>query len=130
MSDLNIFKQPKAFYLIFSIEFWERFGFYGMQAILTVYLVKILGMNESASFVLFGAFSALIYGFVAAGVWFGAGHGCPVGAAADDGVRNGHVVPDLGNCGSSRGLGRQFHGSSGRYHQRSGVPGYLRRCVW
>jgi POT family proton-dependent oligopeptide transporter len=71
MSDLNIFKQPKAFYLIFSIEFWERFGFYGMQAILTVYLVKILGMNESASFVLFGAFSALIYGFVAAGGWIG-----------------------------------------------------------
>ncbi|WP_342607349.1 dipeptide/tripeptide permease DtpA [Vibrio tritonius] len=71
MSDLNIFKQPKSFYLIFSIEFWERFGFYGMQAILTVYLVKILGMDESTSFVLFGAFSALIYGFVAAGGWLG-----------------------------------------------------------
>ncbi|MCG6507181.1 oligopeptide:H+ symporter, partial [Vibrio parahaemolyticus] len=71
MSDLNIFKQPKSFYLIFSIEFWERFGFYGMQAILTVYLVKILGMNESSSFVLFGAFSALVYGFVAAGGWIG-----------------------------------------------------------
>ncbi|MCG6266434.1 dipeptide/tripeptide permease DtpA [Vibrio furnissii] len=71
MSDLNIFKQPKSFYLIFSIEFWERFGFYGMQAILTVYLVKILGMDESSSFVLFGAFSALVYGFVAAGGWIG-----------------------------------------------------------
>lgn len=71
MSDLNIFKQPKSFYLIFSIEFWERFGFYGMQAILTVYMVKILGMNESSSFVLFGAFSALVYGFVAAGGWIG-----------------------------------------------------------
>ncbi|MGO1295958.1 MAG: dipeptide/tripeptide permease DtpA [Vibrio sp.] len=71
MSDLNVFKQPKSFYLIFSIEFWERFGFYGMQAILTVYLVKIMGMDESTSFVLFGAFSALIYGFVAAGGWIG-----------------------------------------------------------
>jgi len=71
MSDLNIFKQPKSFYLIFSIEFWERFGYYGMQAILTVYLVHILGMSESTSFVLFGAFSALIYGFVAAGGWLG-----------------------------------------------------------
>ncbi|WP_269117612.1 dipeptide/tripeptide permease DtpA [Vibrio cincinnatiensis] len=70
-SDLNIFKQPKSFYLIFSIEFWERFGFYGMQAILTVYMVKILGMNESSSFVLFGAFSALVFGFVAAGGWIG-----------------------------------------------------------
>ncbi|CAH0539047.1 dipeptide/tripeptide permease DtpA [Vibrio marisflavi] len=71
MSDLNVFKQPKPFYLIFSIEFWERFGFYGMQAILTVYLVQILGMKESTSFVLFGAFSALVYGFVAAGGWIG-----------------------------------------------------------
>ena len=64
MSDLNVFKQPKPFYLIFSIEFWERFGFYGMQAILTVYLVQILGMSEGTSFVLFGAFNALIYGLV------------------------------------------------------------------
>ncbi|ELV7516158.1 dipeptide/tripeptide permease DtpA [Photobacterium damselae] len=71
MSDLNVFKQPKQFYLIFSIEFWERFGFYGMQAILTVYLVQILGMSESKSFVLFGAFSALVYGSVAIGGWVG-----------------------------------------------------------
>ncbi len=71
MSNLNIFKQPNAFYLIFSIEFWERFGFYGMQATLTVYMVKIMGMDESASFVLFGAFSALVYGFVAIGGWIG-----------------------------------------------------------
>ncbi len=71
MSEVNIFKQPKPFYLIFSIEFWERFGFYGMQAILTVYMVKILGMSESASFTLFGAFSALVYGSVAIGGWVG-----------------------------------------------------------
>ena len=71
MSDLNIFKQPKPFYLIFSVEFWERFGFYGMQAILTVYLVKIMGLAESESFVLFGAFSALLYGFMAIGGWIG-----------------------------------------------------------
>ena len=71
MSDVNVFKQPKPFYLIFSIEFWERFGFYGMQAILTVYMVDILGMSESDSFTLFGAFSALIFGSVAIGGWIG-----------------------------------------------------------
>ncbi|UJF18333.1 dipeptide/tripeptide permease DtpA [Vibrio sp. SS-MA-C1-2] len=71
MSDLNVMKQPKQFYLIFSIEFWERFGFYGMQAILTVYMVKILGLNESSSFILFAAFSALIFGSVAIGGWIG-----------------------------------------------------------
>ena len=40
---LNAFKQPKAFYLIFSIELWERFGYYGLQGIMAVYLVKQLG---------------------------------------------------------------------------------------
>lgn len=34
---LNAFKQPKAFYLIFSIELWERFGYYGLQGIMAVY---------------------------------------------------------------------------------------------
>lgn len=46
---LNAFKQPKAFYLIFSIELWERFGYYGLQGIMAVYLVKQLGMSEADS---------------------------------------------------------------------------------
>ncbi|WP_318436064.1 dipeptide/tripeptide permease DtpA [Photobacterium leiognathi] len=71
MSELNVFKQPKPFYLIFSIEFWERFGFYGMQAILTVYLVDVLAMTEAESFTLFGAFSALVFGSIAIGGWVG-----------------------------------------------------------
>ncbi|MFP1452080.1 hypothetical protein ACLB1N_09590 [Escherichia coli] len=44
---MNAFKQPKAFYLIFSIELWERFGYTGLQGIMAVYLVKQLGMSES-----------------------------------------------------------------------------------
>ncbi|MBT0726489.1 dipeptide/tripeptide permease DtpA [Rosenbergiella australiborealis] len=68
---LNVFKQPKAFYLIFSIELWERFGFYGLQAIMAVYLVKQLGMSESDSITLFSSFSALVYGMVAIGGWLG-----------------------------------------------------------
>lgn len=68
---LNAFKQPKAFYLIFSIELWERFGFYGLQAIMAVYLVKQLGMSEADSIALFASFSALVYGLVAIGGWLG-----------------------------------------------------------
>ena len=71
MSNLNVFEQPKQFYLIFSIEFWERFGFYGMQVILTVYMTRILSMTESHSFVLFAAFSALTYCMVSIGGWIG-----------------------------------------------------------
>jgi POT family proton-dependent oligopeptide transporter len=68
---LNAFKQPKAFYLIFSIELWERFGFYGLQGIMAVYLVKQLGMSEADSITLFSSFSALVYGLVAVGGWLG-----------------------------------------------------------
>ncbi|MCR3755140.1 MAG: dipeptide/tripeptide:H(+) symporter DtpA [Candidatus Westeberhardia cardiocondylae] len=67
----NIFKQPKLFYLIFSIEIWERFGYYGLQGIFTIYLVKMLGLSESASITLFSSFSALSCGFVAIGGWLG-----------------------------------------------------------
>lgn len=68
---LNAFKQPRAFYLIFSIELWERFGYYGLQGIMAVYLVKMLGMTEADSITLFSSFSALVYGFVAIGGWLG-----------------------------------------------------------
>ncbi len=68
---LNAFKQPKSFYLIFSIELWERFGFYGLQGIMAVYLVKQLGLSESDSITLFSSFSALVYGLVAVGGWLG-----------------------------------------------------------
>lgn len=68
---MNAFKQPKAFYLIFSIELWERFGYYGLQGIMAVYLVKMLGLSEADSITLFSSFSALVYGFVAIGGWLG-----------------------------------------------------------
>jgi proton-dependent oligopeptide transporter, POT family len=70
-ASLNVFKQPKAFYLIFSIEFWERFGFYGLQAIIAVYLVNQLKMSESAAITLFSTFTALVYGMMAIGGWLG-----------------------------------------------------------
>lgn len=70
-TSLNVFRQPKPFYLIFSIEFWERFGFYGLQAIFAIYLVKHIGMNEEQSIQLFASFTALVYALVSVGGWLG-----------------------------------------------------------
>lgn len=67
----NILRQPSAFYLILSIELWERFGFYGLQAIIAVYMVRQLGMSEADSITLFSSFSALAYGLVSIGGWLG-----------------------------------------------------------
>lgn len=67
----NVLKQPKSFYMIFFVELWERFGYYGLQALFTVYFVRMLGMSEVDSFTTFGAFSALVYGLIAIGGYLG-----------------------------------------------------------
>ncbi len=66
-----IFKQPKSFYLIFSLELWERFGFYGLQAIMTIYLINKMSLSEEEAVTLFSSFTAIIYGFVSIGGWLG-----------------------------------------------------------
>lgn len=63
--------QPEPFYLIFFLEFWERFGFYTVQGILAYFFVKELGFAEVESFYTFGAFSALLYGLVSVGGFIG-----------------------------------------------------------
>jgi len=61
----------KAFWVIWLIELWERFGYYGAQAILALYFVSQLGYSESKSFYVFGSFSAFVYGFIWIGGWIG-----------------------------------------------------------
>ena len=58
---------PKPFWVVWTIELWERFGYYGMQAIVTLYFVQYLGFSARASFAVFGAFFAFTYGFI----WIG-----------------------------------------------------------
>ena len=64
-------EQPRPFYMIFMLEIWERFGFYTLQGILTLYFIRFLGFDESAAYYTFGAFSALVYGMVAIGGYLG-----------------------------------------------------------
>ena len=63
--------RKKAFNMLFFLEFWERFGYYGLQAVLASFFVRSLGMDDAESFVVFGAFSAMVYGYVAIGGWLG-----------------------------------------------------------
>ena len=63
--------RKKAFNMLFFLEFWERFGFYGLQAVLAGFFVKSLGMEDAESFVVFGAFSAMVYGYVSIGGFLG-----------------------------------------------------------
>ncbi|MGH8040674.1 MAG: peptide MFS transporter [Rudaea sp.] len=63
--------QNKAFSTIFLIELWERFGFYGMQALIVYYMVQRLGFDDSHANAIWGAASALIYVAPAIGGWVG-----------------------------------------------------------
>ena len=69
---LSLFReQPRPFYMVFMLEIWERFGFYTVQGILTLYFIRFLGFGEDAAYYTFGAFSALVYGMVAVGGYLG-----------------------------------------------------------
>ncbi|WP_336944650.1 oligopeptide:H+ symporter [Asaia sp. BMEF1] len=51
----------QSFSVVFAIELWERFGYYGMQAVLTLYLVQRLGLSDVAANVMIAAFVGLTY---------------------------------------------------------------------
>ncbi|CCO23774.1 oligopeptide:H+ symporter [Maridesulfovibrio hydrothermalis] len=65
------FSHPKPFYLLFSVEMWERFGYYGMQALLVLFMVKKLGFSDDLADTTFSAFAALVYAFICAGGYIG-----------------------------------------------------------
>lgn len=58
---------PKALYYLFFTELWERFSYYGMRALLTLYIVRELyaELGENAArirgFEIYAAFGALVY---------------------------------------------------------------------
>jgi POT family proton-dependent oligopeptide transporter len=53
----QLFGHPRGLVYLFSTEMWERFSFYGMKALLTLYMVKYLLAPEVADRVIgFGAF--------------------------------------------------------------------------
>nr|XP_054753056.1 solute carrier family 15 member 2-like [Lytechinus pictus]XP_054753060.1 solute carrier family 15 member 2-like [Lytechinus pictus] len=52
---------PKSVFFIVGTEFCERFSFYGMKAILVLYLTNILLLGDNTSTVIFHSFNMLCY---------------------------------------------------------------------
>ncbi len=52
---------PKGLWVLFGTEMWERFNFYGMRALLTLFLVNSLLMKEADVSIIYGAFLGLCY---------------------------------------------------------------------
>lgn len=65
------YTQTRSFSTIALIELWERFGYYGMQALIVYFLVQRLGFDDSRANLVWSACAALIYVSPAIGGWIG-----------------------------------------------------------
>lgn len=52
---------PGGLYTLFFSEMWERFCYYGMRVLLTLYLVKSLMKGDAEASLIYGAYTGLVY---------------------------------------------------------------------
>ncbi|MCY2985852.1 MAG: oligopeptide:H+ symporter [Planctomycetota bacterium] len=58
----TLFGHPTGLYTLFFAEMWERFSFYGMRALLVLYMTKgFLGFGDKDATAVYGGYMALIY---------------------------------------------------------------------
>ncbi|MBQ0156859.1 MAG: peptide MFS transporter [Bacteroidales bacterium] len=66
---------PTGLYLLFSTEMWERFSYYGMRAIFTLFLIGALNYDKEAASQMYGNYTGLVYltpligGYIADNFW-------------------------------------------------------------
>ena len=52
---------PKGLFVCFATEMWERFSYYGMRALLILYLTKHWNFSDAQSYIIYGAYTSLVY---------------------------------------------------------------------
>ncbi|MBV1888188.1 MAG: oligopeptide:H+ symporter [Urechidicola sp.] len=61
----QMFGHPKGLFYLFFAELWERFSFYGMRALLTLYMVneifKALVERDTATAIVYASYGSLVY---------------------------------------------------------------------
>ena len=67
---------PRGLFVLFYAEMWERFSYYGMRALLVLYLTKHWLYDDSKANLIYGAYGALVYitpvlGGILADRWLG-----------------------------------------------------------
>lgn len=60
-SEKTWFGHPRQLARLFTTEMWERFGYYGMRALLTLYLANYFLFSDQTTTGLYGGFTALVY---------------------------------------------------------------------
>jgi POT family proton-dependent oligopeptide transporter len=61
-TDKTLFGHPVGLFTIFFAEMWERFSYYGMRALLVLYMIKgFLKMSDGSAYAVYGVYTALVY---------------------------------------------------------------------
>ena len=63
-------KYPKQLWFLFLAEMWERFCFYGMRGVLTIFMIEQLAMPKAEANVKYGAIQAFVYAMTFVGGFF------------------------------------------------------------
>jgi proton-dependent oligopeptide transporter, POT family len=68
--EVTLFGHPVSLFVLFFSEFWERFSFYGMRALLVLYMIDQvagLGYSDEKAYAVYGAYGAMVYATPAIG---------------------------------------------------------------
>ena len=57
----TVIGHPAALFVLFFTEMWERFSYYGMRALLILYLTKHWEFTDTTSYLIYGAYTSLVY---------------------------------------------------------------------
>ena len=75
-TEKTFFGQPRGLLTLFQTEFWERFSYYGMRAILVYYLYALttadnagLGLPKAQAMAIVSIYGALVYLSTIVGGW-------------------------------------------------------------
>jgi POT family proton-dependent oligopeptide transporter len=60
---------PRGLFVLFYAEMWERFSYYGMRALLVLYLTKHWLFDDGKSNLIYGAYGSLVYITPVLGGW-------------------------------------------------------------
>ncbi len=71
MNTQAIPSRSRAFSTWFLIEMWERFGYYGMQVLLVIFMVQYLGFDDARANLTWSALGAMVYAVPILGGWIG-----------------------------------------------------------
>jgi POT family proton-dependent oligopeptide transporter len=61
MDDRRFLGHPRGLGLLFLVEMWERFSYYGMRALLVLYLVNAMRWDPARASLLYGAYTGSVY---------------------------------------------------------------------